>query len=75
MPRPRKQPKPKPDAVILPPELDDDDEEGGSVIPDDDGWITLKQGSRDSGAGTGVEPDELARRAPAKRKRTPRRDS
>ncbi len=75
MPRPRKQPKPKPDAVILPPELDDDDEEGGSVIPDDDGYITLKQGRGDPGTGTGVGPDELAHRPAAKRKRTPRRNS
>jgi len=41
MPRPRK--SPKPEAVILPPDLvDDDDAEAGSVIPDDDGWIHLE---------------------------------
>lgn len=73
MPRPRKQPKP--DAVILPPELDDDDEEGGSVIPDDDGYITLKQSSGDPGPRESVDPGELAHRPTAKRKRAPRRDS
>jgi len=42
MPRQRKSP-PKPEAVILPPDLDDDDDaETGSVIPDDDGWIHLE---------------------------------
>jgi len=40
--RARRPAKPKPKAVILPPELDDDDEEAGSVIPDDDGWIALE---------------------------------
>ena len=33
--------KPKPEAVILPPELDDDEEQEGGGIPDDDGWIHL----------------------------------
>lgn len=57
MPRPRKA---KPQAVILPPELEDEsDDDTGSVIPDDDGWITLEgtdgtvaEGSGDSGAGS-----------------------
>lgn len=73
MPRPRKQRKPE--AVILPLELDDDDEEAGSVIPDDDGWIALQQGGSDSGAGTGDDADHVVRGTPARRKRTPRRDS
>jgi hypothetical protein len=34
--------KPKPEAVILPPELDDDEDLEGGGIPDDDGWIHLK---------------------------------
>lgn len=37
-----RQRKPKPEAVILPPEYDDVDEDTGSVLPDDDGWITLE---------------------------------
>ena len=38
----RTKPKPKPEAVILPPDLDDDDECGGGGIPDEDGWIHLE---------------------------------
>jgi hypothetical protein len=35
--------QPKPEAVILPPELDyDDDEHDGGGIPDDDGWVHLE---------------------------------
>ncbi len=34
--------KPQPEAVILPPELDDDDEHAGGGIPDEDGWIHLR---------------------------------
>jgi hypothetical protein len=34
--------KPKPEAVILPPELDDDEDLEGGGIPDDDGWIHLE---------------------------------
>lgn len=75
MPRPRKQPKPKPEAVILPPELDDEDAEEGSVMPDDDGWITLEQSGADPVAGTGVSPDKLVRRPAVRRQRSPRRDS
>jgi len=40
----RTKPKPTPEAVILPPELDDDDDEfAGGGIPDDDGWVHLKR--------------------------------
>lgn len=35
--------KPKPEAVILPPDLDDDEENSGGGIPDDDGWIHLQE--------------------------------
>ena len=39
----RTKPKPKPEAVILPPELDEDDDEfAGGGIPDGDGWIHLE---------------------------------
>lgn len=72
MPRPR---KPKPQAVILPPELDDDDEEIGSVIPDDDGWIALEQGDADSRDGSAGKPRELVRSPAAKRKKRTRRDT
>lgn len=34
--------QPKPEAVILPPDLDDEDEQAGGGIPDEDGWIHLK---------------------------------
>jgi hypothetical protein len=37
----RAKPQPKPEAVILPPDLDDDDEHAGGGIPDDDGWVHL----------------------------------
>jgi len=37
----RTKPKPTPEAVILPPDLDDDEESAGGGIPDDDGWIHL----------------------------------
>jgi hypothetical protein len=39
----RTKPTPKqPEAVILPPDLDDDDEFAGGGIPDEDGWIHLR---------------------------------
>jgi hypothetical protein len=38
----RTKPPAKPEAVILPPDLDDDEENAGGGIPDDDGWIHLK---------------------------------
>jgi hypothetical protein len=38
----RTKPQPKPEAVILPPELDDDEEHAGGGIPDEDGWVHLK---------------------------------
>ena len=38
----RTKPQAKPEAVILPPDLDDDDEFAGGGIPDEDGWIHLK---------------------------------
>ena len=39
----RTKPKPQPEAVILPPELDEDDDEfAGGGIPDGDGWIHLE---------------------------------
>lgn len=77
-----RQRKPKPKAVILPPEYDDIDEDTGSVMPDDDGWVTL-EGSNGSVAesvqnpvaGTIVNSDELVRRTAAKRKRCPPRNS
>jgi len=35
--------QPKPEAVILPPDLEEeDDDQAGGGIPDDDGWIHLK---------------------------------
>jgi len=38
----RTKPPAKPEAVILPPDLDDDEEHAGGGIPDDDGWIHLQ---------------------------------
>jgi hypothetical protein len=38
----RTKPPAKPEAVILPPELDDDEECAGGGIPDEDGWIHLE---------------------------------
>jgi hypothetical protein len=38
----RTKPPAKPEAVILPPDLDDDEENAGGGIPDDDGWIHLQ---------------------------------
>jgi hypothetical protein len=38
----RTKPPAKPEAVILPPELDDDEDCAGGGIPDDDGWIHLE---------------------------------
>lgn len=72
-----RQRKPKPQAVILPPELDDDDEEAGSVMPDDDGWITLegdngtvKEGSGNPGnRTTGGRGDRVARKTARKRQK------
>ena len=57
----RTKPPAKPEAVILPPDLDDDEEHAGGGIPDDDGWIHLQ----------GKEPkreDEKPRRLPARRR-------
>lgn len=54
--------KPKPEAVILPPELDDDDDDQlGGGIPDDDGWIHLqgKEAKRE---------DEKPKRRPTRRR-------
>ena len=35
--------QPKPEAVILPPDLEEEyDDQAGGGIPDDDGWIHLK---------------------------------
>jgi hypothetical protein len=39
----RTKPQSKPEAVILPPDLDDDEEHAGGGIPDDDGWIHLER--------------------------------
>lgn len=40
----RQKSKPKTEAVILPPEFDDDEEAaGGGGIPDEDGWIHLRE--------------------------------
>lgn len=38
--------KPVPEAVILPPDLDDDEEHTGGGVPDDDGWVWLKDGTK-----------------------------
>jgi hypothetical protein len=57
----RTKPKTKPEAVILPPDLDDDEEHAGGGIPDDDGWIHLegKEAQRE---------DEKPKRRPARRR-------
>jgi hypothetical protein len=39
----RTKPPAKPEAVILPPDLDDDEDCAGGGIPDDDGWVHLKR--------------------------------
>jgi hypothetical protein len=52
--------QPKPDAVILPPELDDDEECGGGGIPDEDGWIHVQEKPRDE--------EKPKRRRPARRR-------
>ena len=72
MPRQRKT---RPEAIILPPELDDDDEEAGSVIPDDEGWIAVEgtdgpsdTSGRDPGDGAGVRPRRRLANGPAKRR-------
>jgi hypothetical protein len=46
-------------AVILPPELDDDEDCGGGGIPDEDGWIHVKEKPRD---------EEKPKRRPARRR-------
>jgi hypothetical protein len=59
----RAKPKPQPEAVILPPELDydDDEESAGGGIPDDDGWVHLgrKEPERE---------DEKPKRRPGRRR-------
>lgn len=62
MARSRRQAKPKPEAVILPPEFDEDDDEtvGGGGIPDDDGWIHLEGRDGCSGKGDGNPSDGTA---------------
>jgi hypothetical protein len=58
----RAKPKPQPEAVILPPDLDDDEEHAGGGIPDDDGWIHLE------GKEPKREGDEKPKRRPARRR-------
>jgi hypothetical protein len=55
----RTKPQSKPEAVILPPDLDDDEEHAGGGIPDDDGWIHLqgKEAQREN-----EKPKQPARR-------------
>lgn len=60
MARSRRPAKQKPEAVILPPELDDDDEEAGGGIPDDDGWIHLESRDGCNGKGDGNPSDGTA---------------
>ena len=57
----RTKPQPKPEAVILPPDLDDDEEHAGGGIPDDDGWIHLQGKEAES-------EDEKPKRRPARRR-------
>jgi hypothetical protein len=57
----RTQPPAKPEAVILPPDLDDDEEHSGGGIPDDDGWIHLK-------GKEAQREDEKPKRQPARRR-------
>jgi len=58
----RTKPQPKPEAVILPPELDEDDECGGGGIPDEDGWIHLQ------GQEPKREDEAKPKRKPARRR-------
>jgi hypothetical protein len=58
----RTKPKPKPEAVILPPELDDDEESAGGGIPDEDGWIHLE------GKEAQREDEKPKRRRPSRRR-------
>jgi hypothetical protein len=55
--------QPKPEAVILPPDLDDDEEFAGGGIPDEDGWIHLR------------EKEELKREDEKPKRRSTRRRS
>jgi hypothetical protein len=57
--------KPKPaEAVILPPDLDDDDEEHvGGGIPDDDGWIHLREKRKEKANGEEKPKRRSARRS------------
>jgi len=51
--------QPKPEAVILPPDLDDEDEQAGGGIPDDDGWIHLREKPKE-----GADGEEKPKRKP-----------
>lgn len=75
MPRQR---KPKPEAVILPPEYDDIDEDAGSAMPDDDGWVTLEEkngtvaegnGNPVTGTGNGKQRGRVAGKTSRRRPR------
>ena len=59
--------KPKPaKAVILPPEFDDDDEEAaGGGIPDDDGWIHLREKRKEEPLGKDEKPKRRSARRPS----------
>jgi hypothetical protein len=48
--------KPKPKAVILPPDLDDDEEFAGGGIPDEDGWIHLREKRKEKANGEDEKP-------------------
>jgi hypothetical protein len=58
----RTKPQPKPEAVILPPELDDDEEHAGGGIPDEDGWVHLQ--------GKDAKREEAKPKRPARRRST-----
>jgi hypothetical protein len=59
----RQKAKPQPEAVILPPDLDDDEEHGGGGIPDDDGWIHLRDKRKEN-----VREDEKPKRRSTRRR-------
>lgn len=52
--------KPKPEAVILPPEYDEDEDPVGGGIPDDDGNVYLERKERSDG-------EEKPKRKPRRR--------
>lgn len=55
--------KPKPEAVVLPPEFDDDEEDAtGGGIPDDDGWIHLREQGKEKPSGEDKKPKRQSAR-------------